>query len=128
MYWIQSLKFALVSRWMKFLLWINSIREISWTQFAKKFSWCSGYHNLDSQDSLHSLQAKSPWTAMSNSPGGLISRWMKFLLWMNGMNWKVSQFREFGFAVASGVIGALNIVSDSSPCFLSVFSVWCDQT
>ena len=35
---------------------------------------------------------------------------MKFLLWMN---WK---FREFGFAVSSGVIGAYeqNIVSDSS--------------
>ena len=61
---------------------------------SKKFSWCSGYHNLDSQDSLHLEHL-----------GGLISRWMKFL-----------QFRESGFTVSSGVIGgyAQDIVSHSS--------------
>ena len=58
-------------------VWLDSVNLLD----AKKFSWCSGYHNLDCQDSL---QAKSP---------------LHLAAWYLG-EWNSWTHWEFGFPVA----------------------------
>ena len=76
--WVQFVKVRSWIRWKstKVNLW-----KFQWTQFEKSVgrSFCGVHSGYGQPRQPDSLQAKSPWTVMWNSPSGLIFRWMIFL-------------------------------------------------
>ena len=68
---------------------------------------------MDKLNSRNQLDSKkfSPWTAMWNSPGSLLSRWMKFLQFRPGSSRNLASL-----SIACGIIGTIaqTIVSDLS--------------
>ena len=68
---------------------------------------------MDKLNSRNQLDSKkfSPWTAMWNSPGSLLSRWMKFLQFRPGSSRNLASL-----SIACGIIGTIaqTIVSNLS--------------